>query len=213
MIHIQNSRRFVAVLATVTLLASCASASPVVEADVAGSAAAASPPVTMPPFTGQKMVVGVLPFGLSERVAMLYPKLRDNAVGLGVHNLVESALTDTSRFRFVETNPQIIKDILERQWSSNAGFTTGDALKYGALLGATKVIYGEVFDYSEGGEQVRGLNAQKKLITRVGIQVICTDVTTGERIAIGSGTGVGPDYGAAVDSAIRQAVLKMISRM
>jgi hypothetical protein len=193
-------------------LTACASSQPVVEADAA-TASKPAPDIAMPAYNGEKMVVGVLPFGLSERVANLYPKLRDNDVGLGVHNLVEATLSESKHFRFVETNPQIVKDILERQWSSNAGFSTGAAMQYGAMLGASKVIYGEVFDYSEGGEKVVGLSAKSGMITRVGVEVICTDVTTGERIAIGTGTGIGSDYGVAVERAIRQAVANMVSRL
>jgi curli biogenesis system outer membrane secretion channel CsgG len=201
-------------------LTACGSSQPVLEKDVVNTTAppkAATRDITLTTkvaeYSGEKMVVGVLPFGLSQRVAMLYPKLRDAAIGLGVHNMVENTLADTNRFRFVETNQEVLKDILERQWSSNAGFTAGAAIEYGGVLGATKVIYGEVYDYAEGGEKVGSGGAQKGFITRVGVQVTCTDVMTGERIAVGTGTGIGSDYGTAAEGAIRQAVERLVGRM
>ena len=209
-VHLKYLSIFCVVIAALT---SCASSMPVPEKEMAASKKAPAAKTQITPYTGEKTVVGVLPFGLSDKVAALYPKLRDRAVGLGVHNMVEATLTETNRFRFVETNPQVIKDILDRQWSSNAGFTSGAAIEYGNLLGATKVIYGEVFDYSEGGEQVSGLSSKKNFITRVGVEVICTDVGTGERIAVGTGTALGADYGTAAEEAIRQAVTKMVSHL
>jgi curli biogenesis system outer membrane secretion channel CsgG len=86
------------------------------------------------------------------------------------------------------------------------------AVQMGRVLGASKVIYGEVYDYAQGGEKVSGLSGRKELSTRVGVQVRCVDVETLEYVP-GSGTGRGRDIGEASDAAIRSAVLGLIKRL
>ena len=56
-------------------------------------------------------------------------------------------LFDSNRFRFVEDKPEMIKDVLDRQWMSSAGMVDqSSAVEMGRILGAKKVIYGEVYD-------------------------------------------------------------------
>ena len=72
--------------------------------------------------------------------------------GLGIHNLVMEALFETNRFRYVEEKPEITEDIIDRQWLSASGFfSNSQAVSYGEMLGAEKVVYGEIYDYAEGG--------------------------------------------------------------
>ncbi len=107
---------------------------------------------TLPEYTGTKTIVAILPLGLSERAAKRYPKLLEKAVGLGIHNLVMEALFETNRFRYVEEKPEITEDIIDRQWLSASGFfSNSQAVSYGEMLGAEKVVYGEIYDYAEGG--------------------------------------------------------------
>lgn len=168
---------------------------------------------SFPPYDGPKTVVAVLPLGLSERAAKAYPHLLAKDVGLGIHNRVIETLYDTNRFRFVEEKPEVVKDVLDRQWLSMAGMVDqGTAVEMGKLLGAQKVIYGEVYDFAQGGEQVSGFSARKDFNTRMGVQVRCVDVETLEYVP-GSGTGRGADVGEASEGAIREAVAGLIRRL
>jgi curli biogenesis system outer membrane secretion channel CsgG len=166
-----------------------------------------------PIYDGPKTVVAVLPLGLSERAAKAYPHLLAKDVGLGIHNRVIETLYDTNRFRFVEEKPEVVKDVLDRQWMSMAGMVDqGTAVEMGRMLGARKVIYGEVYDFAQGGENVSGFSAQKNYSTRMGIQIRCVDVETLEYVP-GSGTGRGADVGEASEIAIRDAAAGLIRRM
>ncbi|WP_320055697.1 CsgG/HfaB family protein [Desulfuromonas thiophila] len=192
------------------MLAGCATT--YVEPDRPAPAAATSP-VAAPPHKGPKTVVAVLPLGLSDRAAQRYPHLLDKNVGLGIHNRLTEALYDTGRFTFVEEKADIIKDVMDRQWmSANGMVSQAQAIEMGRMLGAAKVIYGEVYDYGEGGDQVRGLSARKNLQTRMGIQIRCVDVETLEYIP-GSGTGIGHDVSGAADQALQQATASLLRRL
>jgi len=167
----------------------------------------------LPKYTGPKAVAAVLPLGLSAKAAAAYPHLLTKDVGLGIHNRVVEALFDTNRFRFVEEKPEIVKDVLDRQWLSSSGMVDqATAVKMGKLLGASKVIYGEVYDFAQGGEKIGGGVASKDLTTRMGVQVRCVDVETLEYVP-GSGTGKGRDVGEAADEAIRIAVDGLVRRL
>ena len=168
---------------------------------------------SFPPYDGPKTVVAVLPLGLSERAAKAYPHLLAKDVGLGIHNRVIETLYDTNRFRFVEEKPEVVKDVLDRQWLSMAGMVDqSTAVEMGKLLGAQKVIYGEVYDFAQGGEQVSGFSSRSNFNTRMGVQVRCVDVETLEYVP-GSGTGRGGDVGEASEGAIREAVAGLIRRL
>ncbi|MDY0270260.1 CsgG/HfaB family protein [Trichloromonas sp.] len=168
---------------------------------------------SFPAYDGPKTVVAVLPLGLSARAAKAYPHLLAKDVGLGIHNRVIETLYDTNRFRFVEEKPEVVKDVLDRQWLSMAGMVDqGTAVEMGKLLGAQKVIYGEVYDFAQGGEQVAGFSSRKDFNTRMGVQVRCVDVETLEYVP-GSGTGRGGDVGEASEGAIREAVAGLIRRL
>jgi len=176
-------------------------------------ARAASERVEFPPYDGPKTVVAVLPLGLSERAAKAYPHLLAKDVGLGIHNRVIEILYDTHRFRFVEEKPEVIKEVLNRHWMSMAGMVDqASAVEMGKMLGARKVIYGEVYDFAQGGEQVSGFSSRQDFSTRMGVQVRCVDVETLEYVP-GSGTGRGRDVGEASEAAIREAVAGLIRRL
>ncbi|MFP4477117.1 MAG: CsgG/HfaB family protein [Desulfatibacillaceae bacterium] len=193
---------------TVMLLASCASTTAERERRDAG------PVVSPPVHTGEKTVVAVLPLGLSARAAERYSHLLEKSVGMGIHNLVLEALFDSGRFRFVETNPEVMKDVMERQWMGASGFVSQDqAVEYGRLLGARKVIYGEVYDYAEGGETVRGFSRSQGHDVKVGVQIFLVDISTSEKEALGTSAGVAPSYGDAAEMAVNAAVAKLVRRM
>lgn len=166
-----------------------------------------------PPYDGPKTIVAVLPLGLSEKAAKAYPQLLAKEVGFGIHNRVIETLYDTRRFRFVEEKPEVIKDIMDRQWMSSAGMVDqSTAVEMGRILGAKKVIYGEVYDFAEGGEQISGFSARNNLYTRMGVQVRCVDVETLEYVP-GSGVGKGQDIGDASQKAIESAVVSLVRRL
>ena len=165
------------------------------------------------PYNGPKMVIAVLPLGLSKRAAEKYPDLLKKSVGFGVHNEVVETLYDTGRFRFVEEKPEIIKDVMDRQWMSSAGMVQqARAIELGRMLGASKVVYGEVYDFAQGGESVGPGGASTGFNVRVAVQVRMVDVETLEYIP-GSGTGYGRTVGDASRNAIRGAVKKLIDRI
>lgn len=170
-------------------------------------------PIRFPPYDGPKLIVAVLPLGLSKMAAQRYPHLLKKSVGLGVHNRVVEALYDTGRFRLVEEKRDIIKEVMDRQWMSSAGMVDeATAISLGKMLGAQKVIYGELYDYAEGGEKVVGLSSQSRFMIRVGVQVRLVDVETLEYVPA-SGVGFGLDVGSASNRAIRKAVYALIKRL
>lgn len=175
--------------------------------------AKSSEPVAVKAYSGPKTVVAVLPLGLSDRAAQRYPHLLEKNVGMGIHNMLVDTLYDTRRFTFVEDNAGIIKDVMDRQWMSAGGMVSqSKAIEMGKMLGATKVIYGEVYDYGEGGAKIRGFKAQKNLQTRMGIQVRYVDVETLEYVP-GSGTGIGTDVSSAANLALQQATASLLRRL
>jgi len=173
----------------------------------------ASPILSFPDYSGERVVVAVLPLGLTKDTAAKYPHLLEKSVGLGIHNLVVEALYDSRRFRLVEEKAEIVKDIMQRQWMSAAGMVQQQtAVELGRVLGANKVIYGEVFDFAEGGERIAGFTAKKNLTTRMGVQVRYVDVETLEYIP-GTGVGIGADVAGAADKAVMAAIVKMVKRL
>lgn len=197
-------------LTTLLILTGCATT--YVEADRPATLAPA-PATTGAAYTGPKIVVAVLPLGLSDRAAQRYPHLLDKNVGFGIHNLLTEALYDSGRFTFVEDKGEIIKDVMDRQWmSANGMVSQSRAIEMGKMLGATKVIYGEVYDYGESGDEIRGLSSKKNLKTRMGIQIRCVDVETLEYVP-GSGTGIGNDVSSAADQALQQASASLLKRL
>ena len=91
---------------------------------------------------------------------------------------------DTGRFRFVEDKPEVVEDLLNRQWMASTGAVDADsAVRYGRLLGARYVVYGEVYDFAT--RRVKRRTAE----TRIAIQVRLVDVETTEYVPA-SGVGV-----------------------
>ncbi len=206
--------KYVPILALLISLAisACASTS------VSETTSAVPPPThhmdELPQYEGVKTIVAILPLGLSERAAKRYPKLLEKSVGLGIHNLVLEALFETNRFRFVEEKPEITKDIMDRQWLSASGFfSNSEAVSYGKMLGAEQVVYGEIYDYAEGGEKVTGLTGQQGYNVTVGVQIVCTDVETGEKLSLGTSRSTAASYGDASRMAIEKAVYDLVKRL
>jgi len=131
----------------------------------------------------ERIPVAVLPLGLTATTSERYPQLAERNVGLGVHNMLVERLFDTGRFRFVEEKPDVVADLLDRQWVSSTGAVSAEtAVEHGRLLGARYVLYGEVYDF---GLRTLGSAAAE---TRVAVQVRLVDVETSEYVPA-SGTG------------------------
>jgi len=203
---------FVNLLILSLIISGCASTS--VEVDPGASQVQPTEAKKLSPYTGPKTVVAILPLGLSERAAKRYPHLLQKSVGMGIHHIVLESLFDTNRFKFVEENPEMVKDIMNRQWMSASGFVSqNEAVEYGKMLGAEKIIYGEVYEYSEGGEQISGFKSRKNFIVTVGVQIVCTDIQTGEKVALGTSSANAASYSEASKLAISNAIYTLISRL
>jgi len=167
-----------------------------------------------PAYNGPKTPIAVLPMGLSQRAVERYPHLLEKSVGLGLHNILSDALYRTKRFRFVEDKESILQESFKRQRLSMSGVVDEQyAIQVGKMLGAQKVIYGEVFDYSEGKEeQVVGVSTTSTLKIRVGVQIRLVDLETLEYIPASS-IKYGTDWGETSEKAIEAAVLKIVSNL
>lgn len=134
--------------------------------------------------------IAVLPLALRPQIRELYPQLAQRSVGLGVHNMLLDRLLEVDRFRFVEENPEVLEDLIERQWLATTGAVSAEtAVRQGRLLGASYVVYGEVSQFSS--QKIE----KKTYETRIGIQVRLVDVETGELVPA-SGTGAVTRKGA-----------------
>ncbi|MEW5735432.1 MAG: CsgG/HfaB family protein [Thermodesulfobacteriota bacterium] len=213
--QMRNSGKIAAALAALlacAFLFSCASTSAVDDGPKLAAQTAA--PVAFPPFTGEKTPLAVLPMGLSKIAAERYPQLLQRSVGMGVHNVLTETLYETGRFRLVEADESVIEKVFKQQWLSASGAVDeSTAVQLGKVLGAKKVIYGEVYDYSEGKtEKTTGLSTRTTPRIRVGIQVRLTDVETLEYVP-GSGTATGTDWSEASQGAIRAAVANLLPKL
>lgn len=203
--------RIFTVLLISALASGCATTS---ATDESSPKAGAAPAAAYSDYTGEKTTLAVLPLGLSQQAARRYPHLQDSAVGMGMHNLITEALHRSKRFRFVEQDEKVVRDIFKKQWLAATGAVDqASAVELGKVLGAKKVVYGEVYDYSEGkDETVAGI--RKKVIPkiRVGVQVRLVDVETLEYVPA-SGTATGPDWGEAARMAVESAVSRLIGQL
>lgn len=170
--------------------------------------------IKFPPYSGEKTPLAVLPMGLSKIAAERYPQLLERSVGMGVHNVLNEDLYETGRFRLVEADESVIEKVFKQQWLAASGAVDeSTAVELGKILGARKVIYGEVFDYSEGKtERTTGFSTKTTPCIRVGIQVRLTDVETLEYIP-GSGTATGADWSDASRMAVREAVANLLGKL
>jgi curli biogenesis system outer membrane secretion channel CsgG len=193
------------------LMGGCATTAPEKDAaeDTASVFESTSPKPAPAAYSGPKLPIAILPMGLSDRAAKRYPHLLDSSVGLGVHNVLTDALYRTRRFRLVEVNESIMKEVMKTQWLSASGAVDkGSAVEIGKMLGAQKVVYGEVYDYSEGKtEKIVGLKKNETPEIRVGVQIRLVDVETLEYIPA-SAVAYDLDWGRSSAKAIESAVSK-----
>ncbi len=145
------------------------------------------PPATAPSqaaAASRPIPIAVLPLGLTDETRRRYPQLAYKNVGFGIHNLLVERLYDTGRFRFVEDKPEVVEDLLNRQWMASTGAVDAtSAVRYGQLLGARFVVYGEVSGF--GTRKIKRREAE----TWISIQVRIVDVETSEYVPA-SGKGL-----------------------
>lgn len=199
-------------------------------AGVSGSTAEDDPP--LPFYSGPRMPVVVLPLGLSKDAAERYPKLRELAVGLGVHNILVDTLYQTGGFTLVEGKANVVKEIMKLQWAHASGIMSEEtAIEHGRLTGAKYIVYGEVYDFgvSSHGATV-GFVRRRTDTIHIGIQIRMVSIERGDYIPA-SGTGQsgltseqllffsekerfrGSDVGTATRKAIRRAVTTLLERV
>ncbi len=167
--------------------------------------------------------IAVLPLGLTAETHQRYPQLAESNVGFGIHNILVNRLYDSGRFRLVEDKPEVIDDLIHRQWVSSSGAVDPEsAVRHGRILGARYVLYGEVYDFS-----TRRLR-RKRWETRIAVQLRIVDVETTEYVPA-SGTGVvlhqgkvfprkdlvafaRSTIGRAGETALKEAVAQLLER-
>lgn len=205
---------FVALFFLLLWLSACAQKTLDIDADAASESAPGqeTTKVVFPPYEGEKIPIAVFPMGLSEKAAQRYPHLLEKSVGLGLDNVLAETIYRTKRYRLVEANEAVINESLNRVMMSASGMVDEKyALQIGKVLGAKKIIYGEVYDYAEGKEEsVHGLKAVTADKIRVGIQLRLVDTETLEYVPASS-LKFGRDWGEASQAAIESSVYKLIT--
>ncbi|BBO81870.1 hypothetical protein DSCO28_24360 [Desulfosarcina ovata subsp. sediminis] len=209
----QSPIQWLFILATIAVTLGCASTTvdqrPVLTDD-SGNARAVYSADTKP-------VTAVLPLvlDLGPEAVKQYPQLVEKSVGMGVYQLVLSAVTESNRFSVVEVRPENIDAILQERWLQQSGLMSdGQAAVEARQRGAAQVIYGRIYDYAETvSEKIVGLKARhtKKIV--VGIQLICTDVSSFRQIGIGTAVGYGDSILGATRSAVMLARDNMLRRL
>lgn len=163
-----------------------------------------------------KPVVAVLPMalGLTPAVAKQYPQLVEKAVGVGVYQMVLSAVSASNHFLVLEIRPENVDAIIRERWIQQSGLMADkEVAEVGRQLGAQQVIYGRVFDYAETvSEKIVGFKVQRTISKMVSVQLICTDISTLKQIGLGTAVGYGDTVISATRSAVGEAIKKLIDR-
>ncbi len=164
-----------------------------------------------------KPVTAVLPLtlGLSPEAVKQYPFLVEKSVGLGVYQMVLSTVVDEGHFLVVEIRPENLDVLVSELWLRGSGLIPGnEAAGVVRQLGARQVIYGRVFDYAETvSENIVGLKAERNERVMVGVQLICTEVSSLRQIGLGSAIGYGDSVLSATHMAVEKAIHILVSRM
>jgi curli biogenesis system outer membrane secretion channel CsgG len=183
-------------------------------------------------YTGPKKRVQVMSFDLPDTLVKRYPELGQKRIGFGLANRLVDAFYETNRFQFVEEKDAVLNKIMKNWAMSQTGAVAeASAVKTDGLLAPQFLVYAEVFDFSVGNTQeVNGLAAKERKVTRIGIQIRLVDVATSEYVPA---SGVGEEVerknstiwaasdagfdqstmGRASQAAINTAVLTLIKRM
>jgi hypothetical protein len=173
---------------------------------------------------GDADVLAVLPLALADQLRRRFPELSVRAIGLGIHTLLSRDLAATERFRLVTARPEVVEEMVNRGWVASTGAAdASEAVRYGELLGARYVVWGEVYDF--GSRKVK----RKTFETGVAVQLRLVDVVSGASAsAAASGTVVlraepfplafSPDFaaspvGAATEAALAEAVPQLLARL
>jgi curli biogenesis system outer membrane secretion channel CsgG len=140
--------------------------------------------LNLPPYSGERLAIAVM--DLQNQT-----EFDDPRIGLGMANMLVTALVNSDRFTVVERNPDVIQNILEEQAMGLSGVVdAATAAKVGKILGAKGVVIGEVSEFGirKTGAFV-GLGGQKTITTRVVIDARMVDVETGRILMAAPGIG------------------------
>jgi curli biogenesis system outer membrane secretion channel CsgG len=166
---------------------------------------------------GAKPVTAVLPLtlGLAPKALKQYPQLVEKSVGMGVYQLVLSAITESDHFIVIEIRPENLDAILQERWLQHSGLMSdGETAVAARPLSAVQVIYGRVYDYGESvSETIVGLKDRHTAKIMIGVQLICIDVSSLHQIAIGTAVGYGDSILGATRTAVELARSKMLRRL
>jgi len=116
------------------------------------------------------------------------------SLGSGIADMMSTALLENGSFRLVERG-ETLRLILEEHALVQSGLVTGaNAARIGQLLGATHVITGKVTEFgirkkSASVGFILGGAGKKTITSRVVMDARLVDVSTGEAVKAGTGTG------------------------
>ncbi len=162
-------------------------------------------------------VTAVLPLtlGLPPEAVKRYPLLVEKSVGLGVYQMVLSAVTDSGHFLVVEIRPEHLDVLIRERWLRGSDLMpSSETVGVVRQLGARQVIYGRIYDYAETvSENIFGLKAERNAKVMVGVQLICTEVSSLRQIGLGSAVGYGDSIVRATRMAVEKAIHTLVSRM
>ena len=183
-------------------------------------------------YSGPKKRVQVMSFDLPDTLVKRYPELGKKRIGFGLANRLVDAFYETNRFQFVEEKDAVLNKIMKNWAMAQTGAVAeSSAVKTDGLLAPQYLVYAEVFDFSVGNTQeVNGLAAKERKVTRIGVQIRIVDVATSEYVPA---SGVGEEVeqknstvwaasdagfdqstvGKASQAAFNTAVLTLVMRM
>lgn len=118
-------------------------------------------------------------------------KYDDPRIGRGITNMLITELLNTGKCRLVERNDELLKKIFDEQALGLSGvIDTYTAAKAGKMIGAKKIIIGEVSEFGiRKFNTFLGFGGKKTITTRIVIDARLIDTETSEIIAAKTGIG------------------------
>lgn len=140
--------------------------------------------ISLLPFTGKKLTVYVLDlYNMSQ--------YDDPRIGRGISQMLITALLKTDRFRVVERNENVLKQLFKEQELVLSGIIDSKtAITIGNLLGADAIVIGEISEFGirKFGAYL-GFGGTKSITTRVVIDCRLINTSTGEILLSKTGMG------------------------
>jgi curli biogenesis system outer membrane secretion channel CsgG len=183
-----------------------------------------------PTYSGPKIRIQIIRFGIPEEISAKYPELASKRVGWGLCNRLAESFWSTNMFEFVEEKDEVVQKLADQWKLSESGIVSEDtAVEAGSLRAPQYLVYAEVYDFGVShSEEVTGLQVKERNTTVIGIQLRMVDVKTGEyipasaegqcgTIGVGAWASVNLEFdqttvGKASQDAIDTAVVKLMKR-